>query len=282
MADRLVDDTGRVWPVESAGMARRIGAPPASVDPITHAVWNLGFVHVKSANELLVASLRPHLVSRLAMIGILDLIVRTQPKGVLVRDVTKPRVQELFPSIDQALVRIEELADAGYGEFRPMYASMRQPLEGLATTAHGRLAPLLCLWREANARWRPEIRDDLGQRNLWDGSIIYSAETESGDFVIRHWGIKLNLVDAAWRRVAVGRAIEAHPIRGFGPRIAAEYRQLRKDADARLDRIDLVVRIVGGKTVRRCYDRLMLPWHGTAGEPVVTEHNIARWTKVLA
>jgi hypothetical protein len=245
------------------------------------AVKNLGFVHLKPGPDGLTVSMRPGLVSRLAMIGAIDVIARSRPPRVLVCSVPRLRAPETFADLDEALARIEELAELGVGRtIRPLYDATRCRLDDIDTAAGGRMQPLLRLWNAADRGWRPTVDEEFRRTQMLERSLVCSEEPRVAGLVIRHWGRTVDLVRGQWQRVAAGRAIESCPIPVIGSLLAHTYRQTIADAEPRLDVVDLVIETLDRQIVRRRrYDRLVLPWKGKGGRSVVTAVGFPRWTE---
>jgi len=278
MVNLLVDDNGRVWETGAPEIARRLRVIGSEGNVATDAVNKLGFVHVRATPRVYAVSLRSQLVSRLAMIGTLDLIFRDRPDRVFVQAVGSDR-WEFFTDIERAIHRIEELA--GRRPPRPLYLFKPLSLDGLSSTFYGRVESLLRLWNSVDGRWHPEHQSALCEMNLLDHTRICQADRGKRDFVVWQWGKKLDIAGSDWVQVAVGRSLHTFPIPVIASGVVAAHREAAADGRPCAGEVHLVVADGKDAVFRHRYDRLLLPWRRPAGGTVVTAVYLKHRTQVL-
>jgi hypothetical protein len=123
-SDIIFDDSGEVWPAESAQLAQRLGRDADHSDIVANAVRYLGFVQVAAIRDVLSVRFEPSAVSHLAAIAAFYEIVSRGPKCLILTypgTIGDPDRCEIFNNVPEGLRRLEDAANRARSATRPVW-----------------------------------------------------------------------------------------------------------------------------------------------------------------
>ena len=272
----VIDEHGRAWPEGSkstAAMAHKAG----NFDNTPEGVLQSGSIYLRPLPRTLIVVFSPHLVARRTVTAAFFEIARRNPSRVDLlcygagknwRETLSP-VGEVFERIDQIVSEAVQSCPRG------LVAARLRP-EVIDRIAGGRLTPLFDAWVQTRGEWAPELYGHMRDQHLLERAVVVRNPRRSARLVIEHWGKKRDLFGADWVRSARGKDVEDEPYPGLASRAAAGMRETIAAHEPRLETVHMQVRTPTGRTRRRHYDRLLLPWTTAIGDAFVTTVHIFR------
>ncbi|HEX2117003.1 MAG TPA: hypothetical protein VHM01_21580 [Alphaproteobacteria bacterium] len=263
----LIDDLGRVlpWPEECRRFDAAYRQP--DFDFPAYAVRNLGFITVAERKGFLRIRLRPAFCGHRTSMALLSFVAQRTPARAAISRFSGCWHDELCSggALQHRLSEILSVA-ALAADDGPFIAVPRR-VSGLLRESGNPFAPLLRRWLD---QVQPhEIRAFLVESRLYDRAMIVERLPDSGHFVFRHSGQRIQLYPAAWAQSAIGQPLQDQPDQAYGQWIAEACRQVD---DRQVPRFELITARVAqaGATPRQWrYERLMLPWRDTSGRRLV-------------
>lgn len=259
----LIDDYGQVAFSLPPGAVR-----PGSDDALAEAVNGFGYVAFRTMKFGVWVRLRPRKVSPIAVIGVIDRLLRqTHPQRVVIsRFEPEGWRSTLYSTQKAAAGALYPLADSDSRRratsFHSRARDLRLPFQDAC------LERVFDAWRSDKrlpsdvSRWAPpELRDRL---------VVLSpgAGAASAHLTISHLGMGFGVIPKAWAQAARGLYLEDHPDVHYGEWAARGYRRSIAGGVPLFDDIDADVD-VGASYKRSRYRRLILPFRDESGNPCV-------------
>lgn len=259
----LIDETGKVWPANSATLARRLGHVDARIDLAVFAVRERGAIHIRSIEDGVRVTLRPGAFSRVTLAGALQALNDIAPTRILL--ITRSGGEshaEIFTSVFAFIEHAEQLASDPPIEIKvPRYAVQRN-LRNLATPAFAVVRPIVDLWKERRGEIGDEVQRAIIRSGMLPRTILTRQLARSSRLITEHFGAGIMIMHPCESLLTVGRELNEQPDRDYGAWMAEAYAETSWARRLRLESVRAFVRTSAGTTLRTRYDRLLLPWRG--------------------
>ena len=108
--DHFIDNEGFFLTYETARRTRLLTLEPHHRTPA--ALLNLGFIGIGSQKGGVSITLQPRLVSRAGLAGLSYWLLAAAPRRVVLTSLEKGQSPEIYGSIEEAAMRVEELVNA--------------------------------------------------------------------------------------------------------------------------------------------------------------------------
>jgi hypothetical protein len=270
----MIDEEGREWPWPSHELLRRLPAEGSVDDPAVHAIRQLGFAGVALRHHAALVRFDPRSLSAEAQVALYYLLAETRPRQVALTYADGDWRHEIRQG-GAALRRIAQLVEVARAERGARFCSRRRRAAELGV---GRFAPLAALL----TFWRPGVRadniDELGARlHAFLGERYLIARDTLGPMgmVYAKIGRGHRDADEMWHRQAIGAPVEYHPDPRFGDWIRRTFEEVADSGKARIDDVDALIHPTGRVPVRVRYRRVIVPFLGSLGEPVIVSASLA-------
>ncbi len=261
----LIDRSGASWPHDAHPIARWT----ADCDPMGYAVADLGFIHLRQLSGGLTVRFNPSRLARTTMISAFYVIASEQPSRIALSYGDKCPDLEIFGSVAKAIRRIEELVEI-HPPAIPAIAHRRRSLDHPPTPFAKQITELLSFWNNASAQWAPERHANLSGVVPLKDTMVVRRPRGTDRVVNDYWGAHCDFLGLRWPRIARGKNVEEHPLRGVGKRLASQYRLALGNTEPCVYDVDLALLTKGATTFHRRYTRLVLPWHEPGGDSFAT------------
>ncbi len=270
----MIDEAGRQWPWPSYELLRRLPAESAGGDPAVVAIRELGFAGVALRAHAAHVRFDPCSLAAEAQVALYYLLAEARPRQVALTYADGEWRHEIRQG-GAALRRIARLVETARAEGGVRFCTRRRRAADLGT---GRFAPLAALL----TFWRPGVRagniEELGARLcafLGDRYLIARGGVGPMGLVYAKIGGGHRDVDDLWHRQAIGATVDFHPDPRFGAWIRRTYEDVAASGKARIDDVDAVIQPTGRMPVRIRYRRVIVPFVGPLGEPVIVSASLA-------
>ena len=270
----MIDEEGREWPWPSHELLRRLPLEGSIDDPAVHAIRQLGFAGVALRHHAAHVRFDPRSLSAEAQVALYYLLAETRPRQVALTYADGEWRHEIRQG-GAALRRIARLVEAARAEGGARFCTRRRRAADLGA---GRFAPLAALL----TFWRPGVRADnieeLGARLrafLGERYVIARGGLSPMGMIYAKIGRDHRDIDDTWQRQAVGAPVDFHPDPRFGDWIRRTFEEVAVSGKARIDDVDAVVQPVGRMPVRIRCRRVIVPFVGPLGEPVIVSASLA-------
>ena len=175
----LIDEVGKIWPANSATLARRLGHVDARIDLATFAVCERGAIHIRSIEDGVRITLRPAAFSRVTLAGALQALNDIAPTRILL--VTRSGGESHAPSSSPASSLSSSMPSSSPPdppiEIKVPRYSVQRNLRNLATPPFAMVRPMVDLWKERRGELGEEVsgRDRRGRPRAPNGSRASDA-----------------------------------------------------------------------------------------------------------
>jgi hypothetical protein len=281
-ASILIDDTGAVWPANSAALARRFGHVDARIDLARFAVQERGAIHIRSIEEGVRVALRPGSFSHVALAGALQALNDLAPPRIML--VTRSDGDgdiEFFTSVFAFIERAEVLAAGPPIEIKVPRYSVPRSLRNLATPSFGIVRSIVDLWKDRRGEFGEEVRNAVVAAELFHRMVLVRQSPPSSRLITEHFGAGIKIYRPCETLLTVGRDLDEMPDRDYGAWGAEAYVETLRTRRLRLESVRAFVRTSAGTTLRTRYDRVLMPWRGHANDLYVMCLSIQREVPVV-
>jgi hypothetical protein len=263
----LIGADGRRWLPHGRDFVGTYGSTGAWRDGLDRAVRSQGQVSLHISPRRYSIRLRPQALTWGAYQQLMSVLLDDEGKPVVLEmDGADPA--ELYGQVDDAIARIDDLRamnPAAIGpRWRASFMSESLSLERLKEEGWGALPAAYRRW----ARRRGQLDRKSLKRLLdapMDAPLLLARIGRDGSPIAETWPGDIDLYDTEDMPRVLGRRFEEHPLGSYAALAAEGYRAADRDAAARLELIEAVVRPASGGTIRLRYDRLLLPWRAEDG-----------------
>jgi hypothetical protein len=158
----LIDHHGVSWP----GSTHRIASWTPNCDPLSYAVSELGFTHIRLASGAMVVRFNPSRIKPCTAISAFYLLADTRPRRVVLLYGNEARNTEILGSAGQAIQRIEEVVGSQLSCGTATMSVQRRSLNHPIKTFEQPIAALLRAWAETGGRWSAEREANFHEPSL--------------------------------------------------------------------------------------------------------------------
>jgi|GEM_PF-7062997 len=240
----MIDEVGRRWPGESAGLRRHIGSDLPWPQLKAYAVANLGYCRAMVGRTGAQITLRPRVVSQPTLAGTFFWVLQQPMERIavnLAREAPPPGdwTRRVLGSKPHALGYLSREADAQHILRNAHFLSRARPLDDVA--AFPPLAALLRRAVECGFRYEREAFAPLVEGPLQRRALVIAPSSDAARLTIKEWGTGYRTYSKRW--LARSRGLNVEDQRDFlyasraadGYRTAwAQCRPILEDVDARV------------------------------------------------
>ncbi len=273
MSGLVIDERGKT----SVQMARMPGggSHAKNFDAAPDEFLQRGAIYLYPLPCTLIVVFSPHLVARRTLTAAFFEIARRYPARVdLLCFGTSGSWRETLAPTGNVFERIDQIVgEAARSYPRGLIAARLRP-EVIDLVAGGRLAPAYAMWMEARGAWTTGLYEGFRRQRLLDHAVIVRNPRGSSRLIIEHWGRKRDLYGAQWICRARGKALQEQPYPGLTTWVEAGIREAMATREPRLEAVRIQLLDPAGRSRRRRYERLLLPWIGADGDAFTTSFTI--------
>jgi hypothetical protein len=263
----LIDDFGRVlrWPEDSRGVDAAYR--DRDFDFPDYAVRNLGFVMIAERKDFLRIRLRPSFAGHRTAMALLSFIAERAPARAAISHLGSVWRDEVCSGSALPRRLTELLGDSSGATGDPPFLAVPRRIAGMLRDPGSPFAPVLRRWVD---HVQPgDIAAFLADSQLYGRAMIVQRLPDTGHFVFRHSGHRIQLYQATWAQSAIGRRLQDQPDEAYGRWIADACREVDDRQVPHFELITARVRQHDGRHRRWRYERLMLPWRDGEGRRFV-------------
>ncbi len=252
-----------------------LGDPDPDYDAVSCAVKNLGFVKFQifgqSISEI---ELHPRNVAMPALLAAQQQVLSSQTKLFRIKYFDTEWHSEISSSAEHIIGRLAELCapearspDAGRFVVEP------QDFNRIFRDEDHWMRPLAVKWRMSFGLFDASVISLAVKHGMLSRLVIVGVAPGRSEPHWRFIGDGHKWIGSNYHLLGIGEQVQNMPDKNYG-QWANEY--FKSTAATRQPRYDLVTGAIqyqdvdGKPTVRRCYERLMLPWKTTSAEVFVT------------
>jgi hypothetical protein len=270
----VYDEHGRVWPADSPELREAVGITVEDFDLVEFVVRNFGWIEVKHEGARLLVRLSPRMAQSRALDQLYELLAIAPVTNVVVLTrVRQDWEQEVRPSGLDAAAHISALVNAADHEGLQRFTSTRQPLTVLFKDKGSRLADMLHGTRQLLGEETPDNCTRFASADP-AGLMCVSVglKTTAQDMLSWQWqhvGAGLRFYTPEERRRMVGSGLEQGPDREYGAFCARAYDRAASAGGPLVEDIRALVFRRHGPPVESRYRRLLVPFNGAEGDPII-------------
>jgi hypothetical protein len=254
-----------------------LGDPQPDYYAVGFAVRNLGFVKFQVLDRLVTEiELCPRNVDLRAMLAVERLLIEAGTNLFRIRWLADDWQSEISASAKHTLVRLRELCAP---VFEPVlterfHVEAQDPdiLFSQARRNEG-LGPMAMKWRVSFGNFDTSIFEIAARHDLLERMAVAGFDAGDDRPVFRFIGGAHRWGGDKYPLDGLNRPIEQMPDREYGAWVSEFYKALPSTGQPRLDlvTVDMEYHAEAGKPHRKVtYERLLLPWRTSTGEPLVT------------
>jgi hypothetical protein len=273
----LIDDKGRPWQDGAWDLARRIGYSHPTLDLVSFAVRERGFVHLRPQDGGVRVALRAGGFNLAALAGALFIVKDRKPQRILLAIFDGDGWQyEMLANVWEFADRTEQLARGGPVRSRHRWLAAERNLKSLSLPGFAPVRPVMRMWEDHHGRLSEELRDAIFSRPLAARMILVRQQHGTSRLRYEYFGDGIQFMDDADRQSLVGRDIDDLPDRGYGAWVSRAYDESLASRRLRLESIRATIRLSKTATVSGRYDRLLMPWSGSDDDLFVMAISLRR------
>ena len=262
MARLIFNEHGEVWDERSLELRRRLHFVRASDDFASLLVRNLGYISLAHARSSAAVTLRPRVVSEVAIAAMLTWLWDKQPERILLTHVDgKHERHEILRSASAVARRVGQVVTRKTES--DAFRSFRRDPRSVANDRS--FGALLELWRTCGESLDWSRNLDFFRKNLRGRFIVLAAESPQSDLRIGAAGYGLRVPGSNWFVDNIGAPLSLMPDSFYRQRVTEGYYATLQTGEPRLEDIDATIFWPGYELVRRKYTRLILRCRSRSG-----------------
>jgi hypothetical protein len=254
----LIDDHGRTWPAESHPIARWHAADR----PIEYAVWERGFVSVRTRGGAMMIAFNPRRTRRVTLATTVYFLSTfcCAGRAALTHGSSERQTTEIFGKIAPTLRRMEEICARSPYERVTILSQVRENACRRWDNSP-EAAALIGAWRDAGGLWSDARFANLRANKLLDTASVTRSPGSAAQLINYYWGTDLSLIGDRWAKIAVGKDMTEQPFQELARNLALLYRRTLEEQQPSRYEVSAIFPAADGRLIRYSYDRLLLPWH---------------------
>jgi len=261
----LIDEKGRRCPDRSWELARRLGKIDRDLDPAAFAVRERGFIHIRPQETGARVALRVGGFNLETLAGALyELKERRFPRIILAMFTEGEWFYEMLGGAWEFADRAEHLLAGGTAAPRLPWLAAERSLAALGLPDFAQVRPLVELWRRCCGRMPVDLERLLAGLGLLDRMIL--VRPRRSGFVFAHLGGSIECVRPGHNVLLLDRAVHDQHDRDYGAWVERAYAENLSLGRPHLQSIRATVRLSETTAAQGRYDRLTLPWDGSAND----------------
>ena len=254
----LIDDSGKTWPAETHPIFRWSAADR----PISHAVWERGFVFLRTCGDAIAIYFNPRRTPRITLATTGYFISTRGPgRAALTHGSFVRQATEIFAWTGSAFRRMEELcAAAPHDRARIVRQVRRRVAWQSGENFRAEAGQLIEAWCESGRVWTEELYAKLCETHLLKMASVAFNPAGTSQLITSHWGDGLEFLSDPWSKIAIGKEVREQPFRELGRNVALlDHQTLKEDQPSRFD-VSIILPAADGTPCQYSYERLLLPW----------------------
>jgi hypothetical protein len=258
MQTLLFDDKGEQWDATSRLLADELHSSLPSRELSSYAVRNLGFIAASEQNGSLRLSLRPAIVSPMALSGLLYWIFDRTIERALISFLDKEWSHELLRTKDEVVHRLLARTRREEEDRRGDFLQRQKPLHDLPRTSP--LRAVLDAWSACNGHYDPERLYPMLQKAINGRFFLVEAFSTKPSLVVREVGEGYTGNALYWLSRSKGLRVEDQPDHAYGKWVTTHYREVVNARAPSLQDVDAVITWPQQPRIGYRYRRLVVPF----------------------
>lgn len=258
MQTLLFDDKGELWDAKSRKLADELQASLPSDELQKYVVRNLGFIAVTDNNGSLRLSLRPAVVSQMALSALLYWMYDRTIERVLISSLDSDWSHELVRTRDEAVRRLLMRARRDGEDRHGDFLNQQRPLHDLPQGSP--LRAVLNAWTECDGVYDRERLHPMLQRAINGRFFLVEAFPSAPSLLIREVGDGYTGDARYWLSRSKGLRVEDQPDHAYGQWVTTHYRQVVNARAPSLQDVDAVITWPQQPRIGYRYRRLVVPF----------------------
>jgi hypothetical protein len=255
--------------------AEALGDPDPDYDAVAFAVKNLGFVKFQVFGQSIAEiELHPRNVGLQALLAAQQQVLSSQAKLFRIKYFDTQWRSEISSSVEQIIARLSQLCAPEARAAAPgRYVVEPQDFARVFEEEDNWLRPLAVKWRMSFGQFDASVISLAVTHGLLSRLIIVGITPGKGEPAWRFIGDGHKWIGDNYHLRGIGEKVQNMPDKNYGEWATEYYKSV---AIARQPRYDLITGQIqyqdadGKPSVRRRYERLMLPWKTPSAEVFVT------------
>jgi hypothetical protein len=252
-----------------------LGDPDPDYDSIAFAVKNLGFIKFQVlGNSIVEIDLHPRNVELPALLAAQQQVLSSNVKLFRIKYFDTKWRSEISSSVEDIIARLSELcAPAPPPPVTDRFLVEPKDLSQVFDDEENWLRPLAVKWRMSFGQFDSSIVSLAVTHRLLSRLIIVGINPNKGEPIWRFIGDGQKWIGSNYHLRGIGEKVQNMPDKDYGEWATEYYKSV---AASRQPRYDLITGSIqyqdedGKPTLRRRYERLMLPWKTPSDEVFVT------------
>ena len=277
----FVSDTGQLLDARPGELRWHLDYPLADFNLSQYAIRNLGFVWFKPETNGARVKLRADMFTFACFERVVRLVIEHKIVRLVIEHEAEGEPVEVLHNTNDIVARLDFLRGTTPGE-RPRQSYIIETLD-LARLRHrkrSRLEETLEAWTRHRGQLPADL-EPLKRVGAFSGKHLLVALKGRDQAIIRAWPDNIICYTPNESAGLIGRDLSDQPDKTFGGWAAKPYYEVVKDAAARLDLIEAVIRPPNGPPVVSRYERLLLPWRTRSGDFWVSGTSLTRSRRAL-
>jgi hypothetical protein len=277
----FVSDTGQLLDARPGELRWHLDYPLADFDLSAYAIRNLGFVWFRPEPNGARIKLRADLFTKACFERVVRLVLEQQIHRLVIEHEAAGEPIEVLHNTNDIIARLDFLRGTTPGESpRPGYIIERLDLGRLRHGKRRRLEEAFLAWERCRGQL-PSDFEPLRRIGAFDGAHLLVTLKGQDQSVIRTWPSNIGCYSASESAGLIGRDLSDQPDSSFGEWAARPYYQVAREAAARLDLVEAVIRPCNRPSLVSRYERLLLPWRTSSGEFWISGTSVLRSRRLL-
>jgi hypothetical protein len=259
MSTLLITDTGEVREAECPDLRRALLAQP-DIDIVAFVVRNMGFIAYRRVGRAARIQMRPHVVSKVALTKLFQLLVEEQPERVGINFVdAQSSIEQIVGDWARALSALDWRTGAAQDGLNDLFLRRSRNLDELA--GDDPLAAVFGRWRARSGEIDLDGVPEVVGRRLWNRHFVVEPPRRGAVPILRSLGGGFPTYKTDWHERGDARSLH-HPDYYYGKWVASLFHEALARREPTLDDIDALIARprIGRKRFR--YRRLSLPIRG--------------------
>lgn len=258
MQTLLFDDKGELWDAKSRKLAEGLHSSLSSEDLSSYAVRNLGFIAISEQNGSLRLSLRPAVVSQMALSGLLYWIFDRSIERVLISFLDGEWSHELVRTREEAVRRLLARTKRDGEDRRGDFLNRPRPLHDLPKTSP--LRAVLDAWTACDGIYDRERLHPMLQKAINGRFFLVEASSNTQSLLVREVGEGYTGDARYWLTRTKGLRVEDQPDHAYGQWVTTHYREVANTRAPSLQDVDAIITWPQQPRIGYRYRRLVLPF----------------------
>jgi hypothetical protein len=277
----LVASDGRLWDVNAAALRRHLGYYGGSGDLVRLATGDLGYAFIVLTADRARLRLRPAMFTRACFEAVAGVLVKQNPRRVVIEIEDDQTVAQLFDTIYDTIAHLDQLRVRAPGEDeRPDFFHDVLALERIRSPRREPLLKHYRSWQRARGELDAQRLQMMNDQPT-AAKQLFARVTASDKVVPITWPSYMTLYAPSEVPKIIGKPFDEHVDGGYLQAAAGGYVEVKRRNQPMLELVEAALRPPNGPPRRIRYERLLLPWRGVGGEMFVSSVSFFRSQRLL-